>query len=226
MRQVVSALCVVLLLVCSGCAWFDAKNEKTAEDLAGEGMLAFEKGKYRKCLEPFQKLKDWYPFSRFAILAELKIADAHYHVEEYEEAVFAYEEFESLHPRNEAMPYVIYQIGQCHFERMDAVDRDQTFTRKALTAFERLCRQFPGDVHAEKAKKNVLRCKKNLAEHEFYVGRYYYKNKNYEAAAKRFEKALSIIPDSADTPEIRSLHQKIQNYMSRCNAGLTKLTKK
>jgi len=71
---------LIALLVCSGCAWFGTKSEKSAQELASDGMEAFNNGKYTKAIESFEKLKDWYPFSKFAILAELKIADAHYHL--------------------------------------------------------------------------------------------------------------------------------------------------
>ena len=125
------AFLFLVLVVVTGCAFFKSKEESTAQELASEGMERFKSGNYKEAIESFQKLKDWYPFSKFAILAELKIADAHYKIEAYEEAIFAYEEFENLHPRNEAIPYVLYQIGRCHFDRLDTVDRDQTAARKA-----------------------------------------------------------------------------------------------
>jgi len=115
----------------SGCSYFQSKEEKTAPELASDGMDAFSSGNYKKSIELFDKLKSWYPFSKYAILAELKKADAHYELEEYEEAVFTYEEFEALHPQNEAVPYVIYQIGRCHFDQLETIDRDQTPAKKA-----------------------------------------------------------------------------------------------
>ncbi len=125
-------LSLISLLLVSGCAWFENKEEKTAQELASDGMDQFNSGDYKESIESFEKLKDWYPFSKFAILAELKIADANYNVKEYEEAVASYEEFESLHPRNEAIPYIIYKIGLCYFEQIDTIDRDQTTAKKAL----------------------------------------------------------------------------------------------
>ncbi len=122
----------------------------TAQELAWEGMDAYENGKYDKAIDKFQKLKDYYPFSKYAILAELKIADAHYQRVEYEEAIYAYENFEQLHPRNEAIPYVIYQIGRCYYDQIDTPDRDQTSAQKALEAFQRLTKQFPaGSIFAQ-----------------------------------------------------------------------------
>ena len=95
-------------------------------------MYYYERGDYSRAIEKFEKLKDWFPFSRYAILAELKIGDANYNLERYQEAIFAYEEFEKLHPRNEAIPYVIYQIGRCYFDQIETIDRDQNSARKAL----------------------------------------------------------------------------------------------
>ncbi|WP_246556164.1 outer membrane protein assembly factor BamD [Desulfonema magnum] len=204
---------IISLFIFSGCALFEVKKEKSAEELASEGMAYFAKEKYRGAIESFEKLKDWYPFSKFAILAELKIADAHYHLKEYEEAVFAYEAFEALHPRNEAIPYVIYQIGHCYFQQLEGIDRDQTTTQKAMDIFSRLLRQFPKDVYAKKAEKPIRKCKKNLAEHEFYVGRFYYKNKNYKAALKRFETVLSVYPDVG-------IQQDARRYVTLCKAEL------
>ena len=202
------------LLALSACAWFETKAEKSAEMLAGEGMEAFEKEKYRKAIESFEQLRDWYPFSKYAILAELKIADSYYHLNEYEEAVFAYEEFENLHPRNDAIPYVIYQIGQCYFEQIDTVDRDQSVTRKALETFGRLATQFPGDTYSKTAETRIRECKKVLAEHEFYVGVFYYRTKHYKAALTRFERVISNYPD------MENIQQDARRYIALCKSEL------
>ena len=100
-------VCLIFSLLLAGCSWFKSNTELTADELAANGMEYFQDGKYKQAIESFQQLKDWYPFSKYAILAELKIGDAHFHLQQYEDAIFAYEEFESLHPRNEAIPYVI-----------------------------------------------------------------------------------------------------------------------
>ena len=166
-------ICLVVFLVVSGCTtlkdqfdkFFGAEDTVTAQELAWEGMDAYESGRYSKAIEKFQKLKDYYPFSKYAILAELKIADAHYQRDEYEEAIFAYENFEQLHPRNEAIPYVIYQIGRCYYDRIDTPDRDQTSARKALETFQRLIKQFPRDQYSIRAAEHIKTAQKSLAGH-------------------------------------------------------------
>ena len=207
--------CLVLLFFLTGCSWFQTKEEKPAQELASDGMEAFKKGKYDKAIESFQKIKDWYPFSKYAILAELKIADAHFNLEEYEEAVFAYEEFENLHPRNEAIPYVIYQIGRCYFVQIKTIDRDQTSSQKALDTFNRLIKQFPEDTYAARAGEHIKKCIQALAGHEFYVGLFYFKGKHYKAAQKRFEVVLNKYPDVG-------LHYKALQYLARAEAASKK----
>ena len=213
MKRIV-LLSFIVLLVLSGCAWFEAKEEKSAQELASDGMDQFKSGEYRKSIESFERLKDWYPFSKFTILAELKIADAFYKLEEYEDAIVAYEEFESLHPRNEAIPYVIYQIGRCYFEQIDTVDRDQNTAKKALDVFKRLKKQFPGNPYTSKAQEHIKKCLKSLAGHDFYVGFFYFKSKHYRAALYRFKSVLTNYPDVG-------VHQKALEYIALCEALLT-----
>jgi outer membrane protein assembly factor BamD len=206
---------LVISLSLSGCAWFKSKHEKTAEELAYSGMEHFNKKRYAKAIEEFRNLKDWYPFSKFAILAELKIADAHFHLQEYEEAIFAYEEFENLHPRNEAVPYVIYQIGRSYFDQMDTIDRDQSSARKALTTFNRLIREHPQDSYAALAREHIRKCHESIAGNEFYVGLFYFKAGRYKAALSRFKSVMTDYPDVG-------YHFKAIEYIAMCEARLAK----
>jgi outer membrane protein assembly factor BamD len=212
MKKIILSLMALTLLV-SGCAWFQAKDQLSAQELAQDGMEQYTSGNYRKAIDSFEKLKDYYPFDKLAMLAELKIADAHFKLEEYEEAIVAYDEFANLHPLNEAIPYVIYQSGLCHFNRVDTVDRDQTNALKALEIFNRLTQQYPEDPYAQKANEKSKQCLKSIAGHEFYVGLYYFNSKHYKAALVRFRSVLSQYPDVG-------VHQQALQYIARCEEAL------
>lgn len=208
----ISTIVLIAMFLLTGCAWSGKDSpEKPAHELIKDGVADFNDGEYKKALTSFEQLKDWYPFSKYAILAELKIADAHYNLQEYPEAVAAYEEFERMHPRNEAAPYVIFQIGLCYFEQIDTIDRDQTPARRALDTFERLIRQFPEDLYADKARSHMPRCLENLAGHEFYVGFFYYRQKYYKAALHRFKNLITQYPDVG-------YHHQALTYIAECQA--------
>lgn len=209
-RRVFQSIIILWLTVqVFGCAWFQPKEEKTARDLAEEGMKAYEDNDFRNSLEAFEKLRDWYPFSKYALLADLKLGDAHYNLKEYDEAISAYEEFENLHPKNEAVPYVVYQIGRCYLDRLEVIDRDQTMARQAVQIFKRLIRTYPDSPFAKKAKEHIRTCNRNLAEHDFYVGMFYYKTKHYKAAMERFKMVLRSYPDLG-------VHYKALQYIALC----------
>lgn len=186
----------MVFFLSSGCSLWGNKKEKTAEELANDGVTAFENKDYREAITEFTNLKNWYPFSKYAILADLKIADSHYHLEEYEEAIAAYGDFENLHPRNEAVPEVIFKTGLCYFDRMDTIDRDQTNTLKAISAFERIIRQYPDHELAGKSRENIRECQEMIASHELYVGKFYFKSRHYKAAKARFAEVTASYPDT------------------------------
>jgi outer membrane protein assembly factor BamD len=184
---------ILLIISLSGCAWLSdlwkrpemAKN--TPEALYKTGYDYYQAGRYKRAAESFQRLKDLHPLSPLAILAEMGVADAHYSDKQYGEAELAYNDFMNLHPTNENVPYVLYQIGMCHYNQMQTIDRDQTETLRAKREFERLIARFPGSKFTFMAETRLKECRQKLADHEFYIGEFYFKQKKYKAAFKRFE---------------------------------------
>ena len=208
----------VLVFFLSGCSLFGfgGKNpEKSPEELMNQGMSEFEDGDYSYAVEAFQKLKDRYPYSKLAIQAELKMADALFKKKEFEEALDVYIEFERLHPKNKSIPYVIYQQGMCSFLRISTIDRDQTSTKNALKEFKRLRQEFPENPFSFLARRNMRKCYSSLAEYEFYVGCFYFKSGYYMAALKRFEYLITQYPDLGQ-------HEKALIYIAKCREKLAK----
>ena len=60
----INIIFLVFLLVAAGCA--KHKQEKTAEQLAAEGTTYFDEENYPKAIQSYEKLRDWYPFSKYA----------------------------------------------------------------------------------------------------------------------------------------------------------------
>jgi outer membrane protein assembly factor BamD len=204
------------MLLLSGCSWFKTEEgPEPVEVLDEKGTTAFNDSDYRDALKNFEKLRDWYPFSKYVALAELKIGDCHYHLQEYEDAILAYEQFVELHPSNEAVPYAIYQKGRCYFDRIGTIDRDQSATRQALETFRQLQKQYPNDIYSERAVEHINTCLKDLAENEFYIGMFYFKSSRYKAALERFKAVVKDYPDVG-------VHRQALSYIARCEAQLAR----
>lgn len=203
---------VVVLFLFQGCSLFDkyfGKEELPPEKLMSEALEDLGKGNYESASEKFQEIKDRYPYSEFAVEAELKMADAEYYRKEYDSAFMAYDEFERMHPRDENIPYVIYQKGMSHFQQIRTIDRDQSHTLAAKDEFERLIKRFPDNEFADRSRKNVRKCLIFLAEHELYVGHFYFKKKKYKAALGRYKYLIEHYPDMGQ-------YQEALEYISIC----------
>jgi outer membrane protein assembly factor BamD len=186
----------IIFALLLGCAGKEVKTiEGDPETLYQQGLTRFNKRDYPEALKKFEQVKSGFPDSPpYTVWAELKVGDCHFLRKEYVEAIAAYEEFKKIHPTHEEMPYVQFQIGMAYFNQMLTRDRDQTFTKKALSSFEYLVANYPPSLFTEKAKEKIEICKKRLADHEFYVANYYYKTGNFQAASLRFQNLLQTFP--------------------------------
>ena len=198
-----SILVPITLALVFGCGG-KGKDVKTIqgdpESLYRQALARFNKRDYHEALKKFDELKSSFPDSPpYTVWAELKVGDCHFFKEEYVEATAAYEEFKKIHPGHEEIPYVQFQIGMSHFNQMHTLDRDQTSTKKALSSFEYLIANYPPSLFTEKAKGKIGVCKKRLADHEFYVGNFYYRHGKFQAAVSRLEGLLEKFPkDSSE----------------------------
>jgi outer membrane protein assembly factor BamD len=186
----------ITLFLPLGCSKKGVKTiEGDPETLYKQGLARFNKRDYPEALKRFEQLKSSFPDSPpYTVWAELKVGDCHFFKKDYVEAIAAYEEFKKIHPTHEEIPYVQYQIGMAYFKQMSTLDRDQISTQKALSNFEYLIANYPPSLFTEKAKEKIGVCKKRLADHEFYIGNYYYKHGKFQAASVRFEGLIEKFP--------------------------------
>jgi len=209
---------LVLFALLAGCATtvpkdFARKEANEPERLMKEGLQLFKDEYYEDASKTFQKIRDRYPYSKFVVDAELKIADCFYMQGHYDEAYTAYAEFERLHPKNKNIPYVIYQKGMCHYKQVDTIDRDQSHTYAAKEEFERLVKRFPGSKYAKQSVWKIRRCYVNLTQYELYVGNFYFRMKKYRAAMIRYRYVLEHYPD------VGEYHDALES-LARCEKML------
>ena len=171
-------------------------GEDEPQTLARQAQKLMEADNYKDAAGLWQQLKEQYPYSDYAILGELKLGDALFLQGKYIEALGAYEDFERLHPENQAVPYAVYQQGMCYYSRMQGIDHDQTSTIQAIQTLARLVDLYPTSRYAAMAQARIAEAQHNLAGHEFYVGEFYFNRKDYQAAINRYLGLIQYYPDS------------------------------
>ncbi len=181
------------------------------ETLIVQGMDAYDVGDYSTAIKSFKAILDEHPFSAQAMLAELKTADAHYYNKQYPEAKIQYKAFEERHPTNEAMPYVLFQIGMCDFMRSDRIDRDSSGVQDAIKSFNRLIQAYPQSPYSKEARVRLQEAKEFIANHEYFVADFYVRMEKYAEAQHRLKYILAMHPESSVAPQAKALLDKLES---------------
>ncbi len=164
------------------------------EKLEGRRILFWTWVDYNDAIESFQEVIDNYPYSEYAVLAELKIADAYFEDERYEEALSYYQEFPELHPNHERVPYTVLRAAESHYERMRSPNRDQRPTRQALKHLDVLLARYPFSVEAERGEALWRELRAHLGEHVMRIAEFYMDREEWQSAADRFRSVLNEFP--------------------------------
>lgn len=198
-------LLAVSVLWLSGCGVIDyfylPPPEDTAQELFESANDAMAEKNYVGAIERYNKLREAYPFSPYTIDAELSLADAYFLDGEYGSAVEAYKDFESLHPRHKAVPYVLYQIGDARLKGFVSIDRPTTDLQEGYEYLDRLVQAYPHTEYVKPAREIMLNIRKLMAEHEMYIGDVFWHMKKYGPAWHRYTYVVSHFKDVPDVTE-------------------------
>jgi outer membrane protein assembly factor BamD len=152
--------------------------------------------RYEEALSKFNEVKNKHPYSKYAIEAELHIADIQYKRENFIEAQTAYQLFKDFHPKNPKSDYITYRLAMSLYNQLPATaDRDLTPTTKAIQYFTEVINAYPTSQYVKDSQDKKLSCLKMLAEKEAYIGNFYFIREKYDSAQRRYELLLSKYPN-------------------------------
>ncbi|MCX8044708.1 MAG: outer membrane protein assembly factor BamD [Desulfobacterota bacterium] len=196
MKKQLIALGLALVFAGAGCTTPPPPKKPAYTDAYyyEKALGLFKARNFIEAVPAFEELRDKFPLSPYAVLAELRLGEAHYHQDQFIEATHYFENFRRLHPTNPQVPYSIYMTGMCHYQQILSIDRDQTFAEAALEQFQQLVDLYPRSPYAGPALCKIAEIKKHLAQHECFVGNFYLRTRNYKGAIERFNKVLRQYP--------------------------------
>jgi outer membrane protein assembly factor BamD len=205
------------LFASAGCATSEEATKPityslTAKQNYEKGLAELKDENYPEAQKYFQFVKSKYPFSKFAVLAELAIADSQFARGNYNEAIDAYKAFARLHPTHDKVEdgYVAFKVGESYFKDMPddiwilppSYEKDQSAVSDALRELTDFERKFPDSKYLRQAQDLRKQVLQRLVDHEVYVARFYLNSDHPKAAALRIEGAIRRYPGSGREPEL------------------------
>jgi outer membrane protein assembly factor BamD len=199
-------LAVVLPAACAGeerraeSALEYAENAKREYD---KGVRALEAENWEGATEVFNDLRRKYSYSRYARLAELRLADGDFAQEKFAEAISAYKAFAHDYPNDPETPYARFKVAKAQYDSVSQSalmppleERDLAFVNDALKSIS----EYQNDYRSSPYHRDLAYMKAVvmglLARHELYVARFYLSESNFGAALARCEYALKTFDKS------------------------------
>jgi outer membrane protein assembly factor BamD len=204
------------ILATGGCATSDETKavtySLTAKQNYEKGLTELKSENYQEASRFFSFVKQKFPFSKYAVLAELALADTQYERGNYQESIDAYKNFVRLHPTHEKVEdgYVAFRICECYVKEMPddfflvppSYEKDQTSVHDALRELNDFVDKYPDSSYLKQAQVDRHEVLRRLIEHEVYVARFYLDRDSPQAAILRLEGALKHYPESGREAEL------------------------
>jgi outer membrane protein assembly factor BamD len=200
----------VSLLFLAACSSI-AVDENDPASVFKDAQAEMESDHYQIAIDKFRALKSKFPYSTYAVEAQLQIADVYFKEDFFAEAAASYETFKDLHPRHQKVGYAMFRMGKSYLnDSPTLVARDLSPLKKALESYQNFLIRFPTAPEAPEAIKDIAKIRNLLAEKELEIGNFYYTRKFYESAKPRYEKVLHVYPESTAAEVARGKITQIQ----------------
>ncbi|MBX7081197.1 MAG: outer membrane protein assembly factor BamD [Nannocystaceae bacterium] len=181
-----------------------ADYAQTAEENFAMAQSEFEDRDFEEAIQYADFVRIRFPFSRYAVEAELLIARAEFEQGNHTTAMDAFKQFAKLHPTHEhvrngwasfmAAASAYMNAPQKFFLLPPDHMRDQSQLQDALIELEYYFDHYAGTVTERYAVKLRDEVRRRLLKHELYVANFYLSRDKPEAAIGRLETAHATYP--------------------------------
>ena len=192
------ALLALLLGACGGADRYQGMDAETLYQLA---RSEYDEGSWGNAIDALERLMVTY--QTFDRLAEGRflLAEAYYHDDQFVTARSEYQRFLDRYVGHDLSAAAA--LGMCKsLERLSPrPQRDQTFTREAITTCGNVIIDYAGTPEATEAAGIRQELREKMAEKEYLNARHYFRRKQYDPAIKYFEFVIDLYPESTYAPQ-------------------------
>ena len=218
--QTIKAALILSGVVLSACAAPEPLESpfasKSAEEIYRLAETDLANGDPNQAGDTFAEIERLYPYSEWSKRAVMMSAFSYHSAGKYEESRAAAQRYLDFYPADKDAAYAQYLVALSHYDQITDVGRDQGRTFEALQALRATIERYPDSEYAGAARLKFDLALDHLAGQEMEIGRFYLKQRQYQAAIKRFRAVVEEYQVTAHTPE--ALHRLVESYLS---LGLT-----
>ena len=198
---------------------FYAKN--TGKLMGVELMPDFERS-----IEIFSKVRDNAPFGDYAPKAQFMIGLSHKKVEQYTEAIKAFQKLADEYQRSNFYDKATYEVAQCTYLASLKSDYDQELTDEAIKEFKTIVESRKGLDISKDAEEAVSILEERKAKSLFKTAKFYERQKQYRSAVVYYEEILEKYPKSSFSGESLRNIVKLENLINLIEEKKRKSSKK
>src|SRR5437868_6479830 len=192
----------IVLALCAACAGKEGVDitkpvtgaeASNAERAYKRGMQEKKDKNYLEAVRYLEYVRNNFPYSQYAALAELAVADMSFERDDWGTAATQYQDFARIHPSHPQADYAAFRAGLARWEDRPsdfwllppASEKDQVALRNALDSLQRFVVSYPKSQYIPKARELIADLRQRLSKHEQYVVDFYWKRKAWKGAAGR-----------------------------------------
>ncbi len=199
-------MAIIVLVVCHmiACAGPERSSVVNYSDTPGQNFdkaeKKFEAKNWLAARKYYAFVKSEFPYSKYAVLAELRLADVAFSAERFLAAADKYKLFVRLHPSHEKVKsgYASFRIVESYTKTLPgdvwilppSYEKDHSASLDAIRHCKAFLESYPKSRYHKKAEQILKELHLRMAKHEWYVARYYWKQGKAMGTVLRLRRLL------------------------------------
>jgi len=218
-------LVMSITLTVSGCSSSRKSDDDVLAELASQDKQTifdraealYSKQKYAEARKYFSFVYDTFPNDPVGHKAALRVADTYAAKSDptsLTEARLRYRDFANRYPNDPDRDYALLMVGNTYSSKKIRPDRDLSNLHEAYNAYQQLVSLYPNSAHAAEAAERIATLRETLAEHEWLVAQFYFRNKRWHGALWRLEYLKENYPEYSKIEDVNSMVDRIESKIS------------
>jgi len=203
-------LIAIFLLSCAG---NKPRPDWSASQYYHYAKKMFDDEDYYDAVNHFTVVVLRYAGSNVADSAQYYLAESHFKMEEYLVAASEYEKLINNMSRSPLVPKAQFQLAESYYRLSPRAALDQTYTLKAIRAYQSFIEDNPTNELKPKAEKRIAELRDKLAKKEWLSAEIYRKMRKFRAALIYYNEVLEKYYDTSWADD--ALYGKIRVHLEQ-----------